>query len=115
MTVSVLPDYKEGQPLAVYVLLGRTTRAVELDPHKFEVHYGTSAVAHRPSTVTMKEAGPNFLKSIRYVLPRPASSDEIAVVFLSGFIKLDGKQVEVAPFRFHKVTKLDVYYGSINC
>lgn len=36
-------------------------------------------------------------------------------MFLPGFLKLDGKDIEIAPFRFRWVTKSDVYYGSINC
>jgi len=115
ITLSVLPRYKEGQPLAVYVLLGRTSKTVELDPKKFEVRFGAAAVGEHPATTTVKDAGPYFLKSIAYDFSPSLAAEDIAVTFLPGFIKLDGKEIPVAPFRFRKVTKLDVYYGSINC
>jgi hypothetical protein len=115
ITLSVLPRYKEGQPLAVYVLLGRTSKTVELDPKKFEVRFGSAAVGEHPATTNVKDAGPYFFKSIDYVFPPSLVADDIAVIFLPGFIKLDGREVAVAPFRFRKVIKLDVYYGSINC
>src|SRR6266568_953100 len=91
ITVSVVPQSKNSQPPSVYVLIGQTSKAVELDPNRFEVRYGIAAVADRPATLTMKNAGPYFLKSINYIFAQFSPSDDIAVVFLPGFIKIDGK------------------------
>ena len=52
--------------------------------------------------------------SIQY--PAPAGTyDAIVVKFASGALRLHGQTLDVQPFRFHRVKKHDVYYGSINC
>jgi hypothetical protein len=116
MTISVFPEYKEGRPLRVYVLLGRTTKAIEVNPDKVQLRIGTSTAAFWPTKVDVQDAAPVFYKSIDLTFSAAApEAQEISLVLLPGFITLDHIAVELAPFRFHKVTKMDVYYNSINC
>ena len=115
ITLSVYPKYDTGHPFRVYVLLGRTSKAVDIDPDKLEVRFSDGATGVRPSTSSVEDAGPYAFKSIDYVFPSSLDANEIAITFLAGFIKLDGKDTETMQFRFRRVTKSDVYYGSINC
>lgn len=112
--LSVLPSQKEGQPLSVYLLISKSTFNVTIDPEKLGIRFEKGEIV-RPATTTMKDAGPNFLKSINYVFPKAFSANEIAVVFYRGFININGHEIDIAPFRFKKITKPDIYYGSINC
>jgi len=111
--ISVIPTYEKGHPLRIYVLLGKTSKMVEINPEMFEVRSGGRTA--QPATTVVKGAGPYFLQSIDYALPSSFDGEEIFLMFLPGFLKLDGKDMEIAPFRFRRVTKSDVYYGSINC
>ena len=115
ITLSVYPTYDAEHPLRVYVLLGRTSKTVGLDSEKVEVRYGDNAAGIRPATTSVKDAGPYVFKSIDYGFALPPNANEIAIMFLPGFIKLDGRDIEITQFRFRRVTKSDVYYGSINC
>jgi hypothetical protein len=50
------------------------------------------------------------------LFPKPAGlSEGITYVFLPGALQVGGREIVVSPFRFTRVTKQDVYYGSINC
>ena len=116
VTLLVFPKYKEGDSLRVYILLRRSAKAVGLDPDKVELRVGNSVPAVRPISVEAKDAGPYFFKSITYTFTSSAGeAEDISMVLLPGFITVDGVAVTPVPFRFKKVTKMDVYYGSINC
>ena len=97
------------------MLIGRTTKAADIDPDKIEIRLGLSAASVRPETTSMRDAGPYFFKSIDYGFSSSLDANEIAITFLPGFIKLDGRDIETTQFRFRRVKKSDVYYGSINC
>ena len=115
ITLSLFPKYDPGRPLSVYILLGRTSKTVEIDPEKIEVRFDDGAGSVRPETSGVKDAGPYYSKKIDFVLPLWIDANNIAMTFLQGFIKLDGRDVRTLQFRFRRVTKSDVYYGSINC
>ena len=115
ITISVYPTYDAGKPLRFSVLIGRTTKAADIDPEKIEIRLGDSAAGVRPETTSMRDAGPYISKRIDYELSSSLDANEIVITFLSGFIKLDGRDIEITQFRFRRVTKSDVYYGSINC
>ncbi|MGD9729977.1 MAG: hypothetical protein AB7V39_26865 [Nitrospiraceae bacterium] len=115
ITISVFPRYDAGHHLRFSVRLGRTTKAVDIDPEKIEISLGNSATGVRPETTSMRDAGPYSFKSIDYGLSSSPDADEIAITLLPGFIKLDGQDNETTQFRFRRITKPDVYYGSINC
>ena len=115
ITISIYPKYDVGRPLRFSVLLGRTTKTADIDPEKVEIRLDDSAEGVRPATTSMRDAGPYFFKSIDYGFSSSLDANEIAITFLPGFIKIDGRDIETTQFRFRRVTKSDVYYGSINC
>jgi hypothetical protein len=115
ITISVFPTYDAKRPLRVSVLLGRTSKTADLDPEKVEIRFGDNATAVRPEITSMRDAGPYFFKSIDYGFPSSLDANEIVITFLPSFIKLDGRDIGTTQFRFRRVTKSDVYYGSINC
>ena len=115
VTVSVYPTYEPGRPLRIYILLSRSDKTVEIVQENVEIKVGDGPQKYRPTAVKIKDAGPYFFKSIDYEFPIADSASEIAVVFSTGFIKVNGHDMEILPFRFNRVTKSDVFYGSINC
>jgi hypothetical protein len=115
VALSVFPSYEEGQPLRIYVLLGKTSKSVDANYNMIEVKSGDGILSARPVTIEAKSAGPYFFASANYVFPLTFNVEDISLVFLPGFITLDGKDVHVAPFRFRRITKWDFYYNSINC
>jgi len=115
ITLSIFPRYEVGRPLRVYVLLGRTSMTAEINPQKLELRFGDAVAAVRPTTTNAKDAGPYFFKSIDYEFSSSLDANEIAITFLPGFIKVNGRDIGSTQFRFRRVTKSDVYYGSINC
>jgi hypothetical protein len=111
--ITVFPKYEKDQPLRIYLLFGKTSDSVEISPEMFEVRSGDNTA--RPTTIVVQNAGPYFFKSIDYTLPSSSYGEEISLIFLPNFLSLEGKDIEIEPFRFRLVTKPDVYYGSINC
>ena len=52
----------------------------------------------------------------RLQFPEPTGlAGRIAYVFLPDALQVNSRLIAVSPFRFSRVTKQDVYYGSINC
>lgn len=50
------------------------------------------------------------------LFPEPSGVPErITIIFKPGALSVDGRAIPVLPFRFSRVTRNDVYYGSINC
>jgi hypothetical protein len=115
IVISVFPRYEKGKPLSIYVLLGKTTKSVDTNFEMIELRAGNNATSVRPITTTTKSAGPYYFMSANYVFPSSFDADEMSLTFLPGFIKLDGRDIVVAPFRFKRTTKSDFYYNSINC
>lgn len=115
ITLLVFPRYEAGRPLRIYVLLGRTSMTAEVDPQMLELRFGEDSAVARPITTSVKQAGHYFFRSIDYEFSSSPDANEIAVTFLPGFIKLDGRDNKAMQFRFQRVTKSDIYYGSINC
>lgn len=115
IVISVYPRYEKGKPLSIYVLLGKTTKSVDTNFEMIELRAEDSAASVRPITTNTKTAGPYYFMSANYVFPSSFDADEISLTFLPGFIKLDGESIDIAPFRFRRITKSDFYYNSINC
>lgn len=115
ISISVYPTYDAGHPFRFSVLLGNTTKVAHIDPEKIEIRFGNSPAGVRPETTNMRDASPYFFKSIDYGFSSSPDVNEISITFLPGFIRLDDLDIETTQFRFRRVTKPDVYYGSINC
>ena len=115
ITISVYPTYDAGHHLRFSVLLGRTPKKVDIDPEKMEFRFDDKASNAQPENSGVKNADPYYSKKIDFVLPSSVNANDIAITFLPGFIKLDGRDIMSTKFRFRRVTKPDVYYGSINC
>jgi hypothetical protein len=64
---SVFPNYKEGQPLRVDVLLSKSTRVMEVNLDKVELRIGALEATLRPKSVATTDAGPYFFKFIEPV------------------------------------------------
>lgn len=115
IVISVYPRYEKGKPLSIHVLLGKTTKSVDTNFEMIELRTGDSATSVRPITTNTKSAGPYYFMSADYVFPSSFDADEISLIFLPDFIKLDAKSIDVAPFHFRRITRSDFYYNSINC
>jgi hypothetical protein len=111
--IYVFPRYIEGEPLQVNVLIQKGPQEVVLNPKNIQLI--SSGHSFPPESVMVKDAGPYFYKSIQYRFPAPAAGDMISILPLPEFINERQYGIDVAAFRFSRVTKLDIYYGSINC
>ncbi|MDP1928442.1 MAG: hypothetical protein Q8K62_08025 [Thiobacillus sp.] len=50
------------------------------------------------------------------LFPAPAGvPEQITIIFKPGALTVDGRVIPISPFRFSRVTRSDIYYGSINC
>lgn len=66
--------------------------------------------------ITRRSKGLYEWKRVMLIYPAPSGQkDNVKFVFQQGALKINGQIVPVAPFRFSRVTKSDIYYGSINC
>jgi hypothetical protein len=110
--IRVSPHYGEGPTLTVYVSIPRTWPIPTIDASMVRLRDDQRVL--EPKNVVTKDGGPSFYLLITYTFPAP-STDHIAFVPLPGFLNVRGAPAEVAPFRFSKKTKVDVFYGSINC
>lgn len=116
LVISVAPEFNTGRPFGVYVKLSRTAQVLHLDPSRVELHVTGFESVLRPLKADARDAPPYFYKTISYQFQAlPTGAQEIAVTFLPGFLQANDQNVELSPFRFRKTTKLDMYYGSINC
>lgn len=114
LALSVFPRLDADEPLQISFLIGKTAKSVTVDAARVELRAGATTVA--PVTIKENEPGPYFSKSITLTFPSsPDTLENIAVAFRAGFLKIGGIEINLAPFRFRKVTKGDLYYGSINC
>lgn len=114
VTISVFPYLEDDKPLRISFLISRTARSLAVDTTQTELIAGAVIVA--PDTTEENEPGPYFSKSITLTFASAADAPpNIALTFKPGFLKVDGTDIALAPFRFRKVTKSDIYYGSINC
>ena len=94
---------------------------VRIDPSKIKVTDGSQAifqgqVLEQSTRPTRRPNGTFTWTTLRLVYPAPAGRIErLTYVFEPGSVTFDGKPVPVSAFNFTRVTKSDVYYGSINC
>jgi hypothetical protein len=118
---------KRPETLDVYIRVHYQGEGVAIDPTKVSISAEGSATELRGSLLHPPESqvGHGYQKqagrvsqtitlNIRY--PAPAGLfDALSVKFDSGALQLKGEAQDVRPFRFRRVKKHDVYYGSINC
>lgn len=118
--VQVSPRLNEGKPVSVTVLF-RAASIPDVSPERYELRSVTTGatflpVSHKVTAYKPDKTHPyNSSWVTLQFQPVPEQLSEIAIVFPPGSVSLNGRVVELAPFRFHKTTKSDVYYGSINC
>ncbi len=93
---------------------------IAVDPSRVEVVVDGEAL--KPEVVANTEhpsrrsQGNYKWLSLQLRYPSPSGlKKHLSVVFQSGAVLLNEHSVAVAPFRFSRVTKSDLYYGSINC
>lgn len=118
--VQVSPHSDEGKPLSVTVLF-RASSAPDVSPEKYELQSAADgstfrSLSHKVTAYKPDKTHPYY--SIWLTLqfqPLPEQLNEIAIVFPRGSVSLNNREVELAPFRFLKTKKNDIYYGSINC
>ncbi len=87
-----------------------------------KIHVEVDGVTLKPEVVSASDRVDRRSKgyyrwiSMQLRYPPPSGlTDQVKFVFQPGALQIDGHVVSVAPFRFSRVTKSDVYYGSINC
>ena len=95
-------------------------RDIAVDPSRVEVVVDGEAL--KPEVVANTERpsrrsqGNYKWLSLQLRYPSPSGlKKHLSVVFQSGAVLLNEHSVAVAPFRFSRVMKSDLYYGSINC
>lgn len=118
--IQVTPHLEEGKPLSVTVLFRAPTAAdVSLEKHELRSLVDGATflpVSQKITTYAPDKTHPYYSRWVTLQFqPVPEHLTEIAIVFPIGSVSLNGQVFNLAPFRFRKVTRSDVYYGSINC
>lgn len=119
--IKVSPFYEEGQPLSATILFRYSAGDMELQPEQFELHSMPDGGVYKPNDISRTIYGPDKTHpyySIWVHLKYPVVSEKLEAIkfmFPATAIKRNGININLAPFRFKKVKKSDVYYGSINC
>lgn len=118
---TVFPEFRKGKRLSVTVAVLFERGALQLSPEKWEVRT-TPEDRTVTAVVERSESQPPDISHPYHTewrhLEYAVSSDEpndVTFVLPPGTVIFDGNPVDVAPFRFSKVTKWDIFYGSINC
>lgn len=118
--VQVSPLLDEGKPVSVIILF-EATSTVGLSPDRYELRSVTSGMTFLPvsqkiNTYTPDRNRPYYSSWVTLQFqPMPEQLNEISIVFPTGSVSINGRAVEIVPFRFNKKTKNDIYYNSINC
>ncbi len=88
---------------------------------QFELRSSNDGLSHKPVDIktnlyTPDKSPPYYSRWVHLkFLPLSEQLDQITFVFPQGSVLVNGHAVELAPFRFRKVERQDVYYASINC
>ncbi len=95
-------------------------KTVEVDAGKIKIEVDNQVLdaelSSSPDREVRRVDGIYIRKSFDLKFPPPSGiEDSIAISFLSGALMIEGRIVEIQPFRFRRVTQKDIYYGSINC
>jgi hypothetical protein len=121
MNIHIIPNYREGHFVAVTILFQYPSGDMTVQPEEFELKSLSDGRTFKPTDVNRHGWGPDkphpYLTTSFYVT-YPVMSETlegIELIFPAGTIIRNGLTVNLAPFRFNKVTKFDIYYGSINC
>lgn len=119
--VLVSPSYQEGRQLSVTFLFRFPSGDTGVRPELFELYSLSDGKTYKPVDIRNNVYGPDKTHpytSIWVHLKYPVISENlesIKFVFPVDSITRNDLSVNLAPFRFNKVKKSDVYYGSINC
>ncbi len=107
------------QHLDLYLTIHGPTGRVFIDPSRVQIVASnppgsdTISLTADPSISGMSEAD-TILVIAKYAIG-PTLPHTIRVEFSEGALTLDGRQLSIPPFHFNWRSKLDWYYGSINC
>ncbi|PLK46924.1 hypothetical protein C0V76_19410 [Uliginosibacterium sp. TH139] len=95
--------------------------AADVSPEKYELHSVTKGAtsvssSSKVTTYSPTRTYPYYSRwlTLQFQIV-PEDLNEIEIVFPAGTVSLEGEVIELAPFRFHKTTKSDIYYSSFNC
>src|SRR3990172_42044 len=119
--IQVSPSYQPGSPVSVTILFQGSVGDMDLQPEQFELHSVSDGSIYKPSDISRNVYRPDKshpYHSIWIHITYPVVSEKlqgIKFVFPNGSIMRNGVSINMNPFRFNKVTKSYLYYGSINC
>jgi len=119
--IQVTPYYQEGKELQLIVLFQSKDGTIKIDPEYIRLEAISVGDSVSPTSVkqTNQEPRSNWPYYMNWnYLTYPVLSESLklfSVVFQAGSVTLNNEPMEVANFRFKKVTKSDIYYASINC
>lgn len=119
LRLKVTPRFEDRKPLGLTVWLVDQDGSAELNGNQITVQTSDKtfmAVSVDPGERAPRNKTPYFEKWVNVTFPAEAgAASAISLVFRSGSLRKNGKIIEVQQFRFTKVTKIDIYYLSINC
>jgi len=109
-----------GMLLHVYISIQSAPGAIAVDPTLIQLQtplHGTPIAGNVLSHATDGPRPGWPYDTHRIDIDYPGSAEtEISLVFQSGaVVSRSGADMHVEPFRFRRVTKKDMYYGSVNC
>ena len=118
--ILVTPQYRDAGDLAVVISLHYQEGSVTYKPEEFELHSRGSTLVEKAKVARVNAYGPDQTHPRRefvhvYFPIRASLLEHIELVMPPESILRNGIPMHLAPFRFQKVQKSDVYYASINC
>ena len=110
-----------GQTLTVSISIITDPSHAIVKPELIELRSPQSGIARRGTVDRYKVDGPRpgwahdtHWITLTFDLPAGTGTD-ISIEIPSQALTVNGNMTALAPFRFARVTKKDIYYGSINC
>jgi len=119
IVIGVHPTYLKDEDLLITVSFHYEKGDVSLDPDEISMSTD-SGHTYRPKhwevEIYAKDKSHSYRKWLFLEYPVISSElDNLNVNFSSSAVLLDQKALGIGPFRFKKITKSDVFYGSVNC
>lgn len=114
--IEIFPAFADDRPLQVHLRIPRSSPQADLLPELIVLNATGQAPEIHASTTTRQRAGPYFNSVVDLVFPVEAGKlTDFSIEFLRGSVSVAGTPQDAARFRFSKIQKTDIYYGSINC
>ena len=119
--VQVAPSLEQRKPISVTILFRSKDGDVQVTAQQFLLKAGANGVSYAPVDVKRTYYGPDKARpyhSLWFTVTfEPTSNElnEIALLLPGDSVLLGGQALALEPFRFRKVQREDIYYGSINC